>query len=142
MTRTVIAEIGINHDGDMNKARRLIQQSHDAGCRGIKFQYRNLKTTYASSANEIGDEIILTQIKRTYLDAEKILELRDFARSIGVEAGISFFTTEDLKDFKDLRKDFDFFKIPSAELLNQELIINLLETGKHVFISVGMHKDS
>ncbi len=138
----MIAEIGINHDGDMNKARRLIQQSRDAGCRGIKFQYRNLKTTYASSANEIGDEIILTQIKRTYLDAEKILELRDFARSIGVEAGISFFTIEDLKDFKDLRKDFDFFKIPSAELLNLELIIDLLETGKHVYISVGMHKES
>ena len=138
----MIAEIGINHDGDMDKARRLIQQSRDAGCGGIKFQYRNLKTAYASNANEIGDEIILTQIKRTYLDAGKILELRDFARSIGVEAGISFFTSEDLKDFTDIKTDFDFFKIPSVELLNLELIRNLLETGKHVYISVGMHNES
>jgi hypothetical protein len=80
----VIAEIGINHDGDMDKARRLIQQSRDAGCKGIKFQYRNIKTAYTSGANEIGDEIILTQINRTFLDAGKILELRNFAKSIGI----------------------------------------------------------
>ena len=54
LTRTVIAEIGINHDGDMDKARRLIQQSRDAGCDGIKFQYRNLSTAYTGNANEIG----------------------------------------------------------------------------------------
>ncbi len=138
----MIAEIGINHDGDMDKARRLIQQSRDAGCKGIKFQYRNIKTAYASGANEIGDEIILTQIKRTYLDASEILELRDFARSIGIDAGISFFTTEDLRDFDNLSTDFDFFKIPSAELLNLKLIKILLDTKKHVYISVGMHNES
>ncbi len=138
----MIAEIGINHDGDMDKARRLIQQSRDAGCKGIKFQYRNIKTAYASGANEIGDEIILTQIKRTYLDAGKILELRDYARSIGIDAGISFFTTEDLKDFDNLSTDFDFYKIPSAELRNIGLIKDLLMTGKQVYISVGMHKES
>lgn len=138
----MIAEIGINHDGDMSKAKRLIQQSHDAGCDGIKFQYRNLNTAYADSANEIGDEIILTQIKRTYLDSAKILELRDFARSIGIKAGISFFTKEDLLDFSNLSEDFDFFKIPSAEMLNLELITKLISTGKHVYISVGMHSES
>jgi sialic acid synthase SpsE len=137
----VIAEIGINHDGDLEKAKRLIRQSRDAGCKGIKFQYRNLKTAYASSANEIGDEIILTQIKRTYLDADQILELRDFSRSIGVAAGISFFTIDDLKDFPALETDFDFYKIPSAELLNIELITKLLDTDKHVYISVGMHDE-
>ena len=70
----MIAEIGINHDGEMDKARRLIQMSKNAGCQGIKFQYRNVKTAYAENANEIGDEIILTQIKRTYLEASQILE--------------------------------------------------------------------
>jgi N-acetylneuraminate synthase len=126
----------------MGKAKRLIQQSRDAGCKGIKFQYRNLKTAYAANANEIGDEIIFTQIKRTYLDAQQILLLRDFARSIGIEAGISFFTTEDLSDFSDLERDFDFYKIPSAELLNIPLITELLKTGKHVYLSVGMHAET
>lgn len=138
----MIAEIGINHDGDMDKARRLIQQARNAGCAGIKFQYRNLSTAYAENANEIGDEIILSQISRTYLDAKQILELRDFAHSIGIEAGISFFTTEDLNDFHNLKSDFDFYKIPSAELLNIDLLKILIKTEKHVYISVGMHNES
>ena len=92
MTRSVIAEIGINHDGDINKAQRLIQSAKNAGCDGIKFQYRNIKNAYTANPKEIGDEIVLTQIKRTYLNASQILKLRDFARSIGVKAGISFFT--------------------------------------------------
>jgi N-acetylneuraminate synthase len=141
MTRTVIAEIGINHDGDMLKAKRLIQAASHSGCKGIKFQYRNLNTAYASEAKEIGDEIILSQIQRTYLTAENILELRNFARDLGLETGISFFTVEDLLDFNDLALDFDFFKIPSAELMNIELILALLKTTKQVYISVGMHSE-
>jgi sialic acid synthase SpsE len=127
LAKTVIAEIGINHDGDMDKARRLIQQSRDAGCQGIKFQYRNIKTAYALGANEIGDEIILTQIKRTYLDASKILELRDFAHSIGIDAGISFFTIEDLGDFDNLSKDFDFYNYFGNIILKYLMIQTLKE---------------
>jgi N-acetylneuraminate synthase len=137
----VIAEIGINHDGDLEKARRLILSAHESGCHGIKFQYRNLLNAYASDANEIGDEIILAEIKRAYLNAGEILTLRDYAHTLGLLAGISFFTTEDLRDFTNLNNSFDFFKIPSAELLNHELIIKLLETGKQVYISVGMHAE-
>ena len=138
LNRSVIAEIGINHDGDINKAKRLIQISKDAGCVGIKFQYRNIKNAYAMSTKEIGDEIVLAQIKRTYLNAAQILELRDFARAKGMQAGISFFTAADLIDFKSLEKAFDFYKIPSAELLNKDLLYKVLETKKNVLISVGM----
>ena len=112
MNRSVIAEIGINHDGDINKAKRLIQMSKDAGCEGVKFQYRNIANAYAKNANEIGDEIVLTQIKRTYINAKQILNLRDYARKVGLKAGISFFTIEDLSDFESLDLAFDFYKIP------------------------------
>jgi sialic acid synthase SpsE/sugar phosphate isomerase/epimerase len=142
MTRWVIAEIGINHDGDVNKAQRLIQSSKDAGCAGIKFQYRNIKNAYAENPKEIGDEIVLTQVERTYLNAAQILRLRDFAHSIGLKAGISFFTVEDLRDFESLDSAFDFYKIPSAELMNKNLISKLLETNKDVLISVGMHTEA
>lgn len=142
MTRWVVAEIGINHDGDVDKAQRLIQLSKDAGCAGIKFQYRNIKNAYAGNPKEIGDEIVLTQVERTYLNAEQILGLRDFAHSIGLKAGISFFTVEDLSDFESLDTAFDFYKIPSVELLNKNLISKLLETNKDVLISVGMHTEA
>jgi N-acetylneuraminate synthase len=67
LKRSVIAEIGINHDGDVDKAKRLILAASKSGCSGIKFQYRNISRAYAENANEIGDEIILTQIKRTHI---------------------------------------------------------------------------
>ena len=141
MTRSVIAEIGINHDGDMSKAKRLIKAASESGCKGVKFQYRNLRTAYAPNANEIGDEIILAQIQRTYLNAEHILELKKYAKQLRLEVGISFFTTEDLLDFENLDYEFDFFKIPSAELLNSDLVLALLSTQKMVYISVGMHNE-
>lgn len=142
MTIWVVAEIGINHDGDVNKAQRLIQSSKDAGCAGIKFQYRNIKNAYAGNPKEIGDEIVSTQVERTYLNAAQILGLRDFAHSIGLKAGISFFTVEDLRDFESLDTAFDFYKVPSVELLNKNLISKLLETNKDVLISVGMHTEA
>ena len=140
--RSVLAEIGINHDGDLNKARRLIQGARDSGCTGIKFQYRNFARTYANNANQIGDEIISAQIQRTYIPAAGILELNDFAKSLDLQTGISFFTEEDLNDFNIQDSTFDFFKIPSAELSNINLIVSLLQTGKLVYISVGMHRES
>jgi N-acetylneuraminate synthase len=126
----------------VNKAKRLIQIAKDAGCDGVKFQYRNILNAYANNANEIGDEIILSQIKRTYLNAKQILDLRDYARKVELKAGISFFTIEDLNDFESLDLAFDFYKIPSAELLNKDLIFKLLESKKDVFISVGMHSET
>jgi N-acetylneuraminate synthase len=141
LKKSVIAEIGINHDGDPEKAKRLILEASKSGCAGIKFQYRNVSRAYARNANEIGDEIILTQIKRTELSNSQIVSLRDYARSLGLLAGISFFTVEDVQDFAIPEIDFDFFKIPSAEMMNLPLIESLLATKKLVYISVGMHSE-
>lgn len=137
----VIAEIGINHDGDFSKAQLLIQQAAASGCQGIKFQYRNIKNAYAKASNEIGDEIIHTQITKTYLDPTQIRTLSEYARNLGLESGISFFTIEDTNDFPNYKEDFDFYKIPSAELMNLELIKILLDTGKKTYISTGMHSE-
>ena len=51
-----IAEIGINHHGDVNNALDLVKAASDAKCDGVKMQYRGL--TYAM--DEIGDEILST----------------------------------------------------------------------------------
>jgi sialic acid synthase SpsE len=141
LTRLVIAEIGINHDGDFEKAKRLILAASNSRCSGVKFQYRNISRAYTNKTNEIGDDIILTQVKKTYLSNFQILQLRDYARSLGLMAGISFFTIEDIEDFRTPVLDFDFFKCPSAEMMNLPLIETLIRTNKTVYISVGMHSE-
>ena len=137
MTINLIAEIGINHDGEIKKAIELINYSHKSGANAIKFQYRNLKRCYSESVREeIGDQMIKSEIKRNFLNPDEIIKLLKFAKKLDLKVGISFFNHEDINDFKNIL-DFDFFKIPSVELLNFKLIKKLLSFKKEVLISTG-----
>ena len=137
----IIAEIGINHNGDVTQALALINAAADSGVWGIKFQYRNLDNAYVSGAKEIGDEMLSKEIKRNYLPPSSIIELVKKTHELGVNAGISFFDETDIKDFSDSIGVFDFFKSPSVELCNIELINKMLSFDKPVFISLGCHKE-
>ena len=132
----VIAEIGINHDGSIDIARKLILAASTAGVHAIKFQYRNIQNVYIST-NEIGDEIISAEITRNYLAPYEILELKKFATELGLLVGISFFDVNDTLDFKGEIETFDFFKIPSVEHDNLELISHLLSLKKYLLIATG-----
>ncbi len=137
MTINLIAEIGINHDGEIKKALELINHSHKSGANAIKFQYRNLKRCYSDSIREeIGDQMIKSEIIRNYLNPEQIGQLLKSAKKLNLKVGISFFNHEDLNDFRNIL-DFDFFKVPSVELLNFKLINKLLSFNKEVLISTG-----
>jgi N-acetylneuraminate synthase len=122
----IIAEIGINHDGLIQKAKKLIDESFHNCVDAIKFQYRNLNNTYSDNANEIGDEILSKEINRNYLSPDELIDLSSYAKGLGLEVGISFFDVKDIEDFEEMIEIFDFFKIPSVELTNSHLIDALL----------------
>jgi sialic acid synthase SpsE/sugar phosphate isomerase/epimerase len=138
----IIAEIGINHNGDISQALALIDAAAEAGVWGIKFQYRNLDNAYAGEAKEIGDDMLLREIQRNYLSPTTIIELVNNAHDLGIHAGISFFDEADINDFLDSIDTFDFFKAPSVELCNTELINRMLSFGKPVFVSLGCHNEN
>ncbi len=133
----LIAEIGINHNGDAEIAKSLIEEAKLAGCQAVKFQYRNLSRTYSGLNREIGDEILSTEIEKNFINVSEIIFLLKFAKSIGLDVGISFFDESDISDFEDSIELFDFFKIPSVELTNRSLIEKLLSFEKFVYISTG-----
>jgi sialic acid synthase SpsE/sugar phosphate isomerase/epimerase len=135
----VIGELGINHQGSIEMARELIRGAAAAGVHAIKFQYRNLLKSYSSGSNEIGDEILKSEIERNFLKVESILTLTSEAQDLGLWVGISFFIVEDCEDFGNQINEFDFYKIPSVELTNSELITFLVSTNKPVLISTGAH---
>lgn len=135
----VIAEIGINHNGLVSRASQLIELAADAGVHAVKFQYRNLDNTYSDTAREIGDEILLNEIIKNYLKPEELLVLTRHAKSLGLEVGISFFDEADILDFGSSIADFDFFKMPSVELMNDSLIDAFLKLNRHLYISLGAH---
>lgn len=137
----IIAEIGINHDGCSIKAKHLIDLSRLSGAHAVKFQYRNLQNSYSDTAKEIGDEILSKELNRNFLSPDQIIDLTSYASGINLEVGISFFDKKDIQDFRDKINIFDFFKIPSAELTNKELIDSLLKLNKHLYISLGCHSE-
>ena len=134
----LIAEIGINHSGEMQTARELINAAASCECWGITFQYRNLNNFYAST-NEIGDGILFEDLTKCELSPLQIVELKSYAQTLGLKVGISFFRTEDVRDFSKEIQHFDFFKVPSAECLNTELLELLLSFKKDVLVSSGGH---
>lgn len=137
----LIAEIGINHNGDFKRASKLIKEASMAGVNAVKFQYRNLSRSYGINSNEIGDEIIKTELKKNYLSPTQIIDLLSFAKDLNLRVGISFFDKYDVDDFKSDIYKFDFFKIPSVELSNLSLINALTQFDKLVLISTGAHDE-
>jgi sialic acid synthase SpsE len=134
----LIAEIGINHSGELEKAKTLISSAAACDCWGVKFQYRSLDNFYAS-IDEIGDGILYEDLAKCQLSISQIIELTLYAQQLGLKVGVSFFRAEDVNDFGMEIKYFDFFKVPSAECLNTELIELLLSFAKDVLVSTGGH---
>jgi sialic acid synthase SpsE len=137
----IIAEIGINHNGEKDIASKLIDAASKAGVQCIKFQYRNIDRTYLGNKNEIGDEILDTEIRRSYLSPSDLNELCAYGKSLDLAVGISFFIVEDINDFDGSLSNYDFFKVPSPELKNVELINSLLSLGRDLYISTGAHDE-
>lgn len=133
----IIGELGINHNGSFLVCKKMINQSFNSGCWGVKFQYRNLrkKIKLNSFNSEIGLEIINKEIYKNYLKPRTIKKLSDYARKLGLNVGISFFQVEDVDDFKNYK--FDFYKVPSAESLDFDLIKKLIKKKTLLIISLG-----
>lgn len=141
MKRKIIAEIGINHDGEISVAKELIEAAVATDCYAVKFQYRNDSRMYSVAAQEIGDEIISEELKKAAMNIESIFSLSDFAKKAGLKVGISCFTVEDFEDIIEKQDFFDFFKVPSVELLNFPLIDRMLATAKLTYLSLGAHSE-
>jgi len=120
MIRT-IAEIGINHNGEKDKALRLIKYAEESNCWAVKFQYRS--DDFFALNDEMGSTLIREELQKSNLQENWIPELIEYSRSLGLKVGFSFFREKDLIEFFELKKfETDFIKIPSPEFRNIPLI--------------------
>ena len=79
MSVNIIAEIGINHGGSIQTAKKLIDQAASSKCWGVKFQYRHLISFYSSS-QEIGDGIIIEELERVDLTIADFVSLENMRK--------------------------------------------------------------
>jgi len=141
-----ISEIGINHDGSFDTAKKLIQQSKEIECDFVKFQVRDIKEVYHPnflknpSNSENANQYIYNEIKRSYLDKSKYIQLFKFAKKLDIKIMVTPFDLKSLTLCK--RKEVHAIKIGSPDFNNIQLIISAFKLKKPLFLSTGMATDS
>ncbi len=141
----IIAEAGVNHNGNYDYAKKLILEAANAGADYVKFQTFKAdkivsktaqKAEYQKTNFKDGGDTQYEMLKKLEMPPQWHYELIKYAN----ECGIKFLSTgfdEESVDFLDTLK-IDFFKIPSGEITNKPYLENIAKKGKPVVISTGM----
>ena len=144
MATMIIAEAGVNHNGDMNLAKELILQAKKAGADYVKFQTfqpEKLVSRYAPKAEYQkkltgGQGTQFGMLQKLALSQAQFRELYQFAG----EQEIGFISTPfDIESSHFLNAlGMEFWKIPSGEITNLPYLEQIADTGKPVILSTGM----
>jgi sialic acid synthase SpsE len=126
----IIAEIGINHNGDINLAKKLIKSAARAGVDAVKFQ------TYLTEKRVPKDSSIFNILKKCELPFESFLELKLYSEKLNVEFFSTPFDNESVDFLKSI--DISLFKIASFDIVNIKLLEKIAKTNKPIILSVGM----
>ena len=140
----VIAEAGVNHNGSIELAKKLIKEASIAGADVVKFQTFKAETLVSKSAKKANYQKASTDAEESQFDMLKKLEL-DYAiheelMQYSNEQGIKFLSSAfDLESIDLLNElGIDIFKIPSGEITNLPYLRKIAQTGKQIILSTGM----
>lgn len=140
----IIAEAGVNHNGDLQLAKQLVDMAKRCGADAVKFQtFKAEESTSASAAkaeyqkqNEPVEESQLAMLKKLELPFENFKVLKEYSE----EKGIDFISTPDgdesLKCLVDL--NVPLIKIGSTEVTNHMFLAKIAQTKKPMILSTGM----
>jgi N-acetylneuraminate synthase len=137
----IIAEIGINHNGDLSIAKQLIDMAKNAGCDAVKFQKRTIEIVYSKDVLDSPRESPWGKTQRDQklgLEFEKkeYEEIDRYCRSAGIDWFASAWDVESQKFLRQFKLKYN--KIASAMLTHKEMVNIVAEEGLPTFISVGM----
>jgi N,N'-diacetyllegionaminate synthase len=140
----IIAEAGVNHNGDLVLAKKLIDAAAEAGADLVKFQTFNANRQVTRTAKKADYQTQTTDSEETQHEMLRRLELTpDMHKELIVHCaarGIGFFSTGFDIESVDLLVDLgqDHFKIPSGEITNLPYLRHIGRFGDSVIISTGM----
>ncbi|MBU0750267.1 N-acetylneuraminate synthase family protein [Patescibacteria group bacterium] len=161
----IVAEIGINHNGDVHQAKLLIDAAHKAGCHAVKFQKRTVDIVYSPEElavpREVPSDVINLAIKRGVLSKERVAELNETGETTNGDLKRALeLTQSEYKEIDEYCKSLgilwfaspwdelsvDFLeqfnppchKVASASLTDSGLLNHLRKTGRPIILSTGM----
>ncbi len=137
----VIAEIGNNHNGSLDRALEMVDLAVKMGADCAKFQMRNLNQVYRKrslqkNGEDLGTEYILDLLNRFELDLEEHRKIAEHCASKGI---MYMCTPWDVLSISRLEEfGVQAYKVASADLTNLPLISALVDTNKPIILSTGM----
>ncbi|MDQ0567355.1 N-acetylneuraminate synthase [Qipengyuania citrea] len=140
----IIAEAGVNHNGDMGMARELVAIAAEAGADMVKFQTFSACEIATGAAPKAGYQLTTTGAEQTQQEMLAMLELsrddHDVLLRACEEAGIAFFSTGFDEGAIDLLIELgvDRIKVPSGEITNLPLLRHMAAKGLPIILSTGM----
>lgn len=126
----VIAEIGINHDGNLDKAKQLIQSAARTGADAVKFQ------TYITEKRVKRNSPIFDILKKCELKFKDFLKLKKFSNKRNIEFFSTPFDDESVEYLNYI--GVNIFKIASFDTVNLKLLKKIASLKKTIIMSVGM----
>ncbi len=139
----IIAEAGVNHNGQLDLAYKMIDEAKKAGANIVKFQTglaENVISRYAEKATyqkETTDaqESQLDMVRRLILKYDDYSKLKEYCDKVGIKFLSTPFDVESVKFLNMLQ---NMWKIPSGEITNYPYLVEIAKTGKPIIMSTGM----
>lgn len=139
----IIAEAGVNHNGSLEMAKRLVDTAKECGADIVKFQTAKLDSLVSKSAHMADyqkkntgiEESQKEMLKKLLLSFDEFIELAEYCKQVG----ITFLSTPfDIESIEFLDNMQDIWKVPSGEITNYPYLVKIGKTGKKVILSTGM----
>jgi len=138
----IIAEIGINHNGDLNLAKRLMSKAKKAGCNAVKFQKRTIDLVYSKEeldSSRISPFGTTTREQKEGIEfnMSEYKELESYSKKLGLDFIVSCWDLDSLDNVEN-NIDVKYHKIASAMLTDKDFLEKLNDTGKPIIVSTGL----
>ena len=133
MKPILIAEIGVNHNGSLIKAKKMIDSCHKIGIKFIKFQYYDVGDSYNLSLTNKKTYEWSKKLSFTYSEMKY---LKSYCDKKKLEFICSVFDEKSLNNYIKLKPNY--IKIPSSELYNISLLKKAFKTNKKIILSLGL----
>jgi|TARA_B110000438_G_scaffold171917_1_gene164325 N-acetylneuraminate synthase len=137
----ICAEIGINHNGSLDIAKKLIDVAVDAGCDAVKFQKRSIEKVYTADALNTPRDSPWGKTNRDQklgleFSLEQYTDIDNYCKSKNIEWYVSCWDIDSQIQMRKFNTKFN--KVASAMLLHEKLLRTIAEEKKYTFVSTGM----
>ncbi|TYZ24514.1 N-acetylneuraminate synthase [Selenomonas ruminis] len=139
----IIAEAGVNHNGSLEMAKKLVDTAYECGADVVKFQTAKLDSLVSKNAQmaeyqkkNIGvEESQKDMLKKILLSFDDFIELSGYCKKVGIKFLSTPFDIDSIHFLNDMQ---NIWKIPSGEITNYPYLVEIAKTHKEVILSTGM----